>query len=82
MHYEIDDDTSKHVLTLADYGGEGEGSRGRGISRGQSWKWAAALAGGQNRRRGSSSARRPPPVRAAQEGGRRSGVLAPYLALE
>ena len=27
VHYEIDDDTSKHVLTLADYGGE----RGRGV---------------------------------------------------
>ena len=24
-HYEIDGDTSKHVLTLADYGGEGVG---------------------------------------------------------
>ena len=26
VHYEIDDDTSKHVLTLTDHGGEGEGS--------------------------------------------------------
>ena len=26
VHYEIDDDTSKHVLTLDAYGGEGVGS--------------------------------------------------------
>ena len=26
VHYDIDDDTSNHVLSLSDYGGDGEGA--------------------------------------------------------